>query len=50
VLYFGGRKETYTNIKKRLKHIDGGGGAPERKEYGANSPFRKNKNFKNRKN
>ena len=38
---FGGCKETQTNIQKRLKHIDGGRGSRERKEYGANDPFRK---------
>jgi len=43
-------KRKRMNIEKRLKHTDGGGGAPERKEYGANNPFRKNKIFKNRKN
>ena len=37
------------NVRKCLKRTDGDGGTPERKEYGANSPFRKIKNFENEK-
>ena len=38
--YFGGFKQTSTNIQKRLKHIDGSGGIFERKVFGAFSFFR----------
>jgi len=42
---FSGCKQMRRNVQKRLKHAGGGGGAPERKEYGANDLFRKKIKF-----
>ena len=42
---FSGCKQIRTNIKKRLKHIDGDGVKRQRKEFGANIQILRKKKF-----